>query len=312
MMGLSYPWVLALAPLPLLVRVLLPAARAQGALSVPDSVIAHLQHHSTSRSTPETGRAGNMVLKTVGWLALMIALAGPFAERPSVLSPTGRDIIVAFDLSASMAEKDMTIDGEHLTRIDVVREKLGAFVRGRRGDRITLIGFATDAFLIAPPTHDVAAVAEMLGEVTIGLPGRKTDLGQAIGLTVKLLRDAPPGDRMLILISDGEVNAGQIAATDAAELARDLGIRIFSIGFAEEIDAANAAHLMDLAERTGGAFHRATTAALMQETLAALNALAPVVPEETAAQRRQDWRWLPLLVALSCLCAVGWREYDDP
>lgn len=312
MIDLAYPWMLILAPLPVLAWFLLPPARERSAVAVPSSVLNHLLHHSVSTAGSRAARPGELALKSTGWAALVIALAGPFVQQPAALKPTGRDVIVAFDLSASMAEKDMTIGERKLARIDVIREKLGTFIRGRKGDRVSLIGFATNAFLIAPPTYDVVAVAEMLDEMTIGLPGRKTDLGQAIGLTVKLFRADKAGERLLILISDGEVNTGQIAATDAADLAAELGITIFSIGFAEKITAANTAHLADLAERTGGGFLAATNPTLMQDALAALDAIAPISPEDASTERRQDWRWVPLVITLACLLAVGWREYRDP
>ena len=133
-----------------------------------------------------------------------------------------------------------------------------------------------------------------------------------LGLTLKLLRQEEAGERILILISDGEANAGELAATDAAEMARDTGLRIFTIGFAEEIATQNATHLAELAETTGGQFRAATHPALIRDALSELDALAPVVPEETAAERRQDWRWLALAVALACLAAVGWQEHRDP
>lgn len=312
MMGLAHPWLLAFAVLPVLAWFLLPEKKQSGAVRVPESVRTFLVHQSGNAATAHAMRPGELTAKIIGWLALIVALAGPFLKLPAVLTPTGRDIIVAFDLSASMAEQDMVVDGRKLARIDVVRDRLGAFIRGRKGDRVALVGFATEAFLIAPLTFDVVAVSEMLDEVTIGLPGRKTDLGQAIGLAVKVLEEEKPAERLLILISDGEVNAGRLSATDAAGLARDMDISIFSIGFAERINAANAAHLSDLAEATGGTFHSATDPALMEHALASLASLAPTTPEQTAAERRQDWRWPPLVVALCCLFFIGWQEVRDP
>lgn len=311
-MDFAFPWLLILMPLPLLAWFILPAVKARGAVQVPESVLSYLRHQSANTMASRAARPGDMVLKGIGWAALILALAGPYMKKPAVLTPTGRDIIVAFDLSASMAEEDMVVADRKMARIDVLRESLGAFIRGRKGDRVALIGFATEAFLIAPLTFDVTAVAEMLGEVNIGLPGRKTDLGQAIGLTVKLLRDQEEGERLLILISDGEVNAGRLSATDAADLARDLGIRIFSIGFANDINAQNAAHMSDLAAMTGGAFHTATSPTLMQDALIRLEALAPTTPDHSVGARRQDLRWPLLVIALACLAAIGWHEVRDP
>ncbi len=311
-MGLAEPWFLLLAPLPLLAWLALPVRRETGAIRVPGSVLTHLIQHSRGSPTALTLRPGDLAPKIIGWLALVLALAGPVQERPSVLTPTGRDVVIAFDLSASMAERDMVVGTEKLARIDVIRDQLGTFIRGRRGDRIALIGFATEAFVISPLSHDVRAIAEMLDEVSIGLPGRKTDLGQAIGMTVKLLRPEEQGERLLILISDGEVNSGEIAATDAAGLAARLGVKILTIGFATEIAAENISQLAEVSQMTGGSYRVATDPDLMQQALDWLDDMAPVIPDQTMTERRTDWRWLPLIVALACLFAIGWREYRDP
>lgn len=309
-MSLSFPWALILLPLPIAAWFLLPPRPERGAVRVPASVMAHLQARAGAGPAPLRLPVG-LALRTIGWVALIVALAGPYLPRAALLKPTGRDIVVALDLSASMAETDMLVAGEPTARIDVIRDRLGIFLEGRRGDRVALIGFATEAYLIAPLTFDVAAVAEMLDESTIGLPGRKTDLGQAIGLTVKLMRQQEPGERLLLLISDGETNAGDLAAVDAARLAADLGVRIFTVGFASDIDSENAAHMADLARMTGGRFHAATSPDLMQQVYDTLDRMAPVKPEDTALERRSDLRWAAIGLALLCLGGVGWREVRD-
>ncbi|MFK7944511.1 MAG: VWA domain-containing protein [Paracoccaceae bacterium] len=307
MIGLASWWVLLLLPLPILAWQLLPPRPERGAVRVPTSVLARLQEQSGARSAERRLPTG-LLLSVVGWVALVVALAGPFSRQPELLKPTGRDIVVALDLSASMAETDMTMADRKVARIAVIRDRLATFLKGRRGDRVALIGFATDAYLIAPLTFDVHAIAEMLDEATIGMPGRKTDLGQAIGLTVKMLRDEPRGERLLLLISDGETNAGELAALDAARLAQRLDLRIVTVGFASEIDSANAAHMAELAQMTGGSFHAATNPKLMQAVYDDLNRLAPIIPENNAVERRRDLRWIAIMVALSCLVGIGWRE----
>ena len=311
-MDFAHPWLMALMPLPILAWMVLPTARERGAVRVPASVLSHLLSESAGSAGTRVVRPGELAFKSIGWIALVLALAGPYLKQPAILAPTGRDVVVAFDLSASMAEEDMATGDRMMARIDVIRDRLGTFIRNRKGDRFALVGFASDAYLIAPLTFDVTAIAEMLNEMTIGLPGRKTDLGQAIGLTVKLLRSEPEGERLLILISDGEVNAGELAATDAARLARDIGVRIFTIGFAGDISTENATHLADLANITDGASYTATSADLMQSALTEVEALAPISPGESASERRQDWRWPLLLISLFCLMAIGWQEYRDP
>ena len=312
MISFAIPLAFLLLPLPLLAWFLLPPMPERGAVRVPGSVLAHLERHSLTSRGPRVASPGALVLKGLGWVALVVALAGPYVQRPAIQAPTGRDVVIALDLSASMAEQDMIVAGQKTPRIDVARRQISAFLSGRKGDRIAFIGFATDAFLISPLTWDVTAVSEMLEEVTIGLPGRKTDLGQAIGLTLKVLQPQPSDERILILISDGEANAGDLAARDAALMARRAGLRIFTIGFAAENEGQSTAHLAELADVTDGRFHEATDPRLMQQAFAELEKLVPIAARENSNERRQDWRWLALLIALVSFGLVGWQEYRDP
>lgn len=311
MISFAFPWAFVLAPLPILFWRLATPSPQKGAVRAPDSVIAYLRRHSDA-AQPRSAGGGDLALKGVGWAALIIALAGPFLERPALLEPTGRDIVVAVDLSASMAEEDMIVDDGKSARIDVIRQKMVSFLQTRTGDRVALIGFAEEAYLIAPFTFDVRAVAEMLAEAPVGLPGRKTDLGRAIGLSVKLLREEESGERLLILISDGEANAGDLAATDAADLARDIGLKIFAIGFASDLDVANADHMADLARASGGEFIAANSAASMDRAYAAVAEMGLVARSETTTERRRDFRWPALAVAFACYVILFWREARDP
>lgn len=311
MISFALPWVFLLAPLPVLAWRLLPPEPQKGAVRAPESVIAHLKRHSTQTERTLSG-TGDLALKAIGWLALIIVLAGPFIARPALLTPTGRDIVVAVDLSASMAEEDIIVDGKKTARIEVIRQKMATFLRSRAGDRVALIGFAEEAYLIAPLTFDTRAVAEMLGEAPIGLPGRKTDLGRAIGLAVKLLREEEEGERLLILISDGEANAGDLAATDAADLAKKIGLKIFAIGFASDLDEANAGHMADLAKTSGGSFASADSAEAMGLVTSVVADAAIVARPDAGTDRRTDLRWAALLVSFVCFMALFWREARDP
>lgn len=310
MIEFSFPWAFVLMPLPILVWRFLAPLPQKSAVRAPDSVIAFLRRHSDPGAARRTG-IRNLLPKALGWLCLIVALAGPFSRRPALLTPTGRDIVVAIDLSASMAEEDMVVDGTKSARIEVIRERMASFLKSRTGDRVALIGFAEEAFLIAPLTFDVRAVADMVSEAPIGLPGRKTDLGRAIGLSVKLLRgeqEKEDGERLMILISDGEANAGDLAAMDAANLAKDIGLKIFAIGFATGMDAASMAHMTDLAEVTGGRFVSAIGAGAMDDAYRAVSGMAPVAQPDAMTERRRDLRWPALCGVLVCLGLLTWRE----
>lgn len=310
-MDFAYPWALLAVPLPLVVWFLAPPLPQKSAVQAPDSVIEHLRRHSAPSAERFAG-VGALMLKAIAWAAIIIALSSPFLRQTALLSPTGRDIIVAIDLSASMAEEDMVVSDRKYRRIDIIRDRMAEFLKTRSGDRVALIGFAEDAFLIAPFSFDVKAVAEMLGEAPIGLPGRKTDLGRAIGLAVKTLRNEPAGERLLILISDGEANAGDLAASDAAEMARDAGVRMFAIGFAADLEVANARRLADLAIATQGEYISASDPASMDAAVRMLADLAPSARNDAGTERRRDLAWPFAALAILCMGVLMWREAGDP
>lgn len=253
-----------------------------------------------------------VVPRVVGWLALVVALAGPHTEAEPLLVPTGRDLLVAVDLSASMAKADIAGAEGLVERIEVVRERIDAFLADRAGDRVGLIAFASDAYLISPLTFDTRAVAGLLDEVVIGLPGRKTDLGRAIGLAVRVLRPEPPGERVLIILSDGAANTGALTALDAAALAAENRVEVHVIGFAGEIEAPNAAHMRAVAERTGGSYFGATSSEMLADIYAVLDRKLPITAEPNPPRLVDDWTWAPLGLALGMVLLVGGQALSDP
>jgi len=303
-------WAFALLPLPALIWYFGPVLPAKSAVAVPESVLATLRQMSGARGEDRIGPPADLLLRIVGWAALVLALAGPHQERAPLLSPSGRDVAVALDLSASMGETDMSLGD--VTRIELIRDVLGEFMLGRRGDRISLIAFGTEAYIISPLTFDVASVTDMLDEVTIGLPGRRTDLGQAIGLSVQMMRNEPEGERLLILISDGETNVGALAARDAAQLAAKVGLKVFVIGFARDLDAGSEAHMREIAEATGGQFFAAANPALLEAVYREIDDIAPLSAINLEDAPIENWRWAPLLVAFAAALMIGWREHLNP
>ena len=231
MIELLRPWALLLAPLPALAWWGLPPSSARAALPVPAAVHALL--FALSRAPRAGARwSASWWLRLIGWAALVIALAGPQTRGGALHRPTGRDLIVGIDLSASMGQKkDMRVDGEPVSRFALVRDLVRDLIEQRIGDRVGLIAFSQEAFLIAPLTFDIGAVIGLLDELGIGLPGHRTDLGRAVGLTIQTFRKEPPAMRVLLVISDGEDNTGALAVDDAVRLAAQHDIRIHTIGF---------------------------------------------------------------------------------
>jgi Ca-activated chloride channel family protein len=302
------PWVFLLLPLPVLAWYLLPALPARATLPVPATVHALLLALSHAQQSRFSGLPVGTWLRLTGWIALIIALAGPQTPAGSLLKPSGRDMIIALDLSSSMGEEDMQQAGNSVSRLSIVHDLLSNFISSRSGDRTGLIAFAQEAFLIAPLTFDTHAVAGFLDQLAIGLPGHRTDLGGVIGLAIQTFRTQPPATRILILLSDGEDNAGDLSIDDAARLAGQYDIRIHTIGFSAEIKQDGAAVLRRIAQDTGGEYFAAQSAQALAAITGALDRLEPIARDSDQERLMRDWSWLAILSALAALAGLGWQE----
>ncbi len=301
------PWALALLPVPVLAWRFLPAAAANAALPVPGPV-RRLFSDLSAETRRRPLRLSDTGLKTLGWVLLVLALTGPYSRESELLNPTGRDLMVAVDLSSSMEQQDMVLDGVQVPRFVAVRELLKEFIRSRKGDRVGLIAYGHEAYLISPLSYDVAAIAALLDELAIGLPGHRTDLGRAIGLAIKTFPAEPADNRVLVLLSDGEDNSGELTGLDAATLAAGRGIRIYSIGFAAAIEADGAEILRNIAGQTGGQFFWAKTTADLGATSRAITGLEPVEGPEEETHIVRDWSLYAVALALLVLGGLIVRD----
>jgi Ca-activated chloride channel family protein len=308
MIEFARPLIFVLLPLPILVWSFWPPVSVRQSLIVPSSIAGALQ--AATRREPSLPARFLAVWWpiAVGWIALLAALAEPNLKSEKLIVPTGRDLVFAIDFSASMAVEDIGVSDKPLARIYVARDLVGRFVSAREGDRIGLIAFASEAFVIAPLTFDGVAVASMLDELSIGLPGRKTDIGRAIGMTVQMFRDMPKAERVLVVLSDGETNAGGLTALDAARLARDHGIVIHMIGFAETIEPGNEIHMREIAASTGGLYLSATSGDALESALKAVSESTPISAKPDDLHARRDLGQIAALLALAAACIAGWRE----
>lgn len=309
MIELLRPWMLLLAPLPALAWWLLPPLPAKTVVSVPTGVRDLLVGLTRNNARRGANWPAGLVLRIIGWVALIIALAGPYTEGAPLFKPTGRNLLVAIDLSSSMDEDDMEIQGKRVKRHAVVNQLIGRFIGERQGDRVGLIAFGHEAFLVAPLSFDVGAVAAMLEELTIGLPGQRTDLGQAVGLAVQALRELPEeATRVVMLLSDGEDNSGALTGLDAARMAGEHAIKIYSIGFSANIDSDGAAVLREMAELTGGQYFAAQSAEALVEISDRIEAIETSTMGDDPDHVLHDWSAVAIVIALIALTAVGYRE----
>ena len=195
MLQLAHPWLLLLAPLPILGRLLLPA-RAERKQAVRSPFFATLaevlgQRPSAGAVVLQRNLAQKLLLPLV-WLLVVLALARPqWIGEPIELPTTGRDLMLAVDISGSMGTEDMQIRNRQATRLQVVKDVVGDFVERRKGDRLGLILFGSQAYLQTPLTFDRFTVRSLLTETPLGIAGGKTAIGDAIGLSVKRLHERP-------------------------------------------------------------------------------------------------------------------------
>jgi len=262
MWDLAAPMVLLLLPLPLLAsRFLPPTSSNTGALRVPPSIAARLQAAQPSL----TGSSGYMVLAWLTWFGVVVAVADPrMALSTQALPVSGREIILALDLSGSMTRTDFAIDGRPARRIDAMKQVAKAFIHRRVGDRIGLVVFAEQAYVAAAPSFDLAAVSQALDEVEVGLVGRSTAIGDGLGLALKRLSESKSPSRVVVLLSDGANNAGTAYPLPVSHLAKSLGIRVHTIALGlhdlktpeGDPDAVDTETLKAVAEESGGTAFR--------------------------------------------------------
>lgn len=267
MLTLSLPWLLALLPLPLLVRRFAPAHREpREGLRVP---FMNRLESATGNSAGEGAaishaRPLQTALTWLCWILLVAALARP-QWLGDVLSKTvpSRDLLLAVDLSGSMSAEDFTnTAGEKVDRLTAVKEVLDEFLTERKDDRVGLILFGSAAFVQVPFTDDVEVCRELLAEAQVGMAGPKTAIGDAIGLSITVFERSELDERVLILLTDGNDSGSKVPPDNAARLAADYGITIHTIAVGdpkavgeEEIDEAS---LQTISKLTGGNFYRAS------------------------------------------------------
>jgi Ca-activated chloride channel family protein len=323
MIELLWPFVLLLLPLPLLVRLLRGAPQPQqAALTVPD--VSSFQADGTSgRSEVKSRFAWRLLLLWSIWLALLLATARPqWTGEPVALPTTGRDLMLAVDISGSMGTEDMELGNQFVNRLTVVKNVVGDFVEQRQGDRVGLILFGTNAYLQAPLTFDLASVNRLLIEAPVGIAGGKTAIGDAIGLAVKRLRQRPAGERVLILLTDGANNVGEVEPDKAAQLAGEEGITIYTIGVGAESmrmrsifgafgsTTINPSAELDedtlqaIAGATGGRYFRATNTAQLAEIYDLIDALEPIEQEAETYRPITSLYFWPLGAAWLMTCLL--------
>jgi len=312
---IAWPWMFLVLPLPLLLRLWLPPAEpAQGAaLRMP--FLQELARPGESARLRH--RQWPLLLAMAAWLLIVAASARPqWLGDPVALPVSGRDVVLAVDLSQSMQERDFQIQGQWVDRLTATKWVAEDFIVRREGDRIGLILFGEQAYLQTPLTFDRETLWTLLDEAQIGLAGRATAIGDAIGLGVKRLRDKGEGSRVLILLTDGANTAGEVDPLQAAELAAREGLTIYTIGIgADEMlvrglfgtrrvnpsSDLDEETLRTIADRTGGRYFRARDTAELEAIYRLLDELEPVEQDPETFRPVAALFYWPLAGALALI-----------
>lgn len=294
----SSAWVFFLLPLPILFWLIIPKANMSrgSALKVP--FFHFLDTKSSTSSKPLS--IVKILLAIICWCLLVSAAARPQLVGESVRQPvSGRSLMMAVDISMSMDEPDMVIDGRRMARIRAVKAVAGDFISKREGDRIGLILFGSQAYLQVPLTFDRKTASALLEESFLGLAGRATAIGDAIGLAVKRLREENEQNRVLILLTDGANTAGNVQPLKAADLAAQENVKIYTIGVgalgSNDLDEPT---LMAIADKTDGRYFRARDVEGLLKIYEELDDIEPVAEDELSYRPVEELFYYPLSLAL--------------
>jgi len=263
-----------------------------------------------------------LALRAAALVLLVFALARPqFGRTESRFTGLGIDIMLAVDISSSMLAEDFTLEGQRANRLAAVKSVVKDFVGGRSGDRIGLVLFAGRPYTQCPLTLDHGWLQTNLERAEIGMIEDGTAVGSALAIAARRLESSDAKSKVIILLTDGQNNAGRVSPDTAAEAARALGTKVYTIGTGTrglapypgrdffgnvvyqpvqvDIDEET---LTRIADTTGGKYFRATDTASLQQVYEDIDQLERT---EFEAPKFYDWRelypWF-LLPALLLLC----------
>ncbi len=312
MIHFVWPWAFVLIPLPWVIYKFFPPALAaeEAALWVPSlSPFSGVEHQQSRRR----GR-WQLPLALCCWLLLVGATARPqWLGEPIELPVSGRDLLLAVDLSGSMETRDFYLHGKTVDRLTALKAVAGQFIQQRVGDRLGLILFGDQPYVQVPLTFDRRTVKQLLDESAIGLAGKKTAIGDAIGLAVKRLKVGDGNEQVLILLTDGANTAGQLTPLKAAELAATEGLKIYTIGIGAETmevegfffnRTVNPSADLDekslsaIAQKTGGRYFRARDTDQLAKIYTELDRLEPVERDHDIYRPISELYPWPLGIAL--------------
>lgn len=324
MFAFSYDWVFALLPIPWLVwRFLPPRETGHVAVRVPFGARLKDAVQSQGIAQEVTRRSRRLFIPAIVWLLALIALARPqWIEPPIVKVIPTRDLLLLVDLSSSMDQQAfVTHAGKKVTRLEAVKEVLGNFLERRKGDRVGLVVFGSAPYLQAPFSTDLSLSRELLEECDVGMAGPQTALGDAIGLGVNLFDDSDAPAKTIIALTDGNDTKSQVPPTDAARVAAQRDITIYTVAIGDPTtageDKLDEQTLKDIATTAHGSYFFAADRKQLEGIYDELDRIETREVKTVSHRPRRELFYLFLLASLFLSLfgkafAVFRRRRDEP
>ncbi|MDQ9093183.1 VWA domain-containing protein [Pseudoalteromonas haloplanktis] len=307
------PWLLLLLTLPFILYWLLPTFKQKAlAIRIPFFDLA------AKASGVKVERGVRVYKKPVVdiflgfliWTCITLALAQPIQlGEPKSETIISRDIMLAIDLSGSMEEADFPgSDGNKIARLDAVKNVVGDFIDNRDNDRIGLIVFGTKAYLQVPFTQDLTSTKTILFDSSVAMAGPHTAIGDAIGLAIKTFENSDIEEKVLILLTDGADTGSRMSPLNAAHIAKQEGLTVYTIGIGDEqgegqyrVDFKT---LREIADITDGDFYAATNTDKLTQIYEQIDKVAQAKINSQQTQAKTPLLHIPLIIA-ACLLVLG-------
>ncbi|USD67164.1 VWA domain-containing protein [Vibrio sp. SCSIO 43136] len=312
-------WAFVFLPLPFIILRFTPAHESHQVVRLPfiPKGAGNIQVSQTSVKA----------LALFAWLCAVTALARPvWLGDPVSYHPKHRDLMLVVDLSYSMSQEDMKLNGDYIDRLTAVKQVLSDFIELRQGDRVGLVLFADHAYLQTPLTLDRSTVIAQLQRTVLKLIGTNTAIGEGIGLATKTFVDSDAPQRVMVLLSDGSNTAGVIDPIEAAQIAKKYNATIYTVGVgAGEMVVSdflferkvNTAHDLDeetlkqIASITGGQYFRARDAKELQNIYQTIDELEPVTGATQTWRPQTEWFGVPLALYLVSSLVLVWLRRQN-
>ena len=317
-----WPWAVLLILFPIFTRYILPAKRIEtNAISV--ALRVPFFHRLSSFLTPArlSDNKRIAILLSLSWIFFVIACMRPVKFDDTIVLPReARNIMLTIDVSGSMAEQDFDLQGRPVTRLKMVKSVVNDFIQKRPDDNLGLVIFGSEAYLYTPLSFDKKTLRSLFDEVSIGIAGEQTAIGDAIAKAVEGVSAAPADSRIVILLSDGYSNAGVVSVNEAIELAKKQNVKVYTIGVGSNQKTVQSffgtfavnpslnldeATLQEIARQTGGRYFRAKTTSELNEIYNAINALEKADSETLSVRPQTELFFIPLLISMILLLSAA-------